>query len=251
LSEEEFVGQALHRVHDAFKNQVAPEAVAAVIIELVQGEGGFNIAPLKFIQGLRKICADQKIILIIDEVQSGFCRTGKWAAYHHYGITPDISTWAKSLGSGMPIGAVIGKQEIMDAAIPGTIGGTYLGNPVCCAAAIATIDYMEFRDLNTRAQQISRIVHARFTQMKEHCPSIGDIRGLGAMQTIEFVLNGDPHQPDNAICERMASACLERGLILLTAGTYKNVIRILTPLMIADDLLNQGLDIIERELKKL
>ncbi len=251
LNEDEFAAQALYQFQNAFKNMVAPEAVAAVIIELVQGEGGFNVAPLKFIQGLRKICADHKIVFIIDEVQSGFCRTGKWAAYHHYDITPDISTWAKSLGSGMPIGAVIGRQDIMDGALPGTIGGTYLGNPVCCAAAIATINYLESQDLNTRAQQISRIVHSRISPLKDRFPSIGDFRGLGAMQAIEFVLDGDPHQPDRATCERLTAACIKSGLILITAGTYKNIIRILSPLTISDELLNQGLDIIEDELTKL
>ncbi len=142
LTGDAFIDQELRRLNDATHSMVAAENTAAIIIELVQGEGGFNVAPQRYVEGLRKFCDDHGIVLIFDEVQSGFCRTGKWGAYQHYEVTPYISTWAKSMGSGMPIGAVIGKQEIMDAAAPGTIGGTYLGNPVCCAASIATIDFM-------------------------------------------------------------------------------------------------------------
>jgi 4-aminobutyrate aminotransferase/(S)-3-amino-2-methylpropionate transaminase len=190
-------------------------------------------------------------MLIFDEVQSGFCRTGKWGAYQHYDVIPDISTWAKSMGSGMPIGAVIGKQEVMDAAVVGTIGGTYLGNPVCCAAAIATIKYMEEINLNEKAQRISEIVSKRFHSLKAKCSAIGDIRELGAMQAIEFVENGDPLLPDAETVTQLSKACLKRGLILLSAGTNKNVIRVLSPLVISEELLNKGLDIIEEELLKI
>ena len=162
LSEDEFIDQELERLENATHSMVAPENIAAIIIELVQGEGGFNVAPKKYVEGLRKFCDKYGIVLIFDEVQSGFCRTGKWAAYQHYNVTPDISTWAKSMGSGMPIGAVIGKQKIMDAAVPGTIGGTYLGNPVCCAASLATIEFMEKENLNKRAMEISHIVEKSF-----------------------------------------------------------------------------------------
>ena len=156
MSEDDFVEQELQKLHDATHTLVDPNNVAAVIIELVQGEGGFNVAPQKYVEGLREFCDKFGIMLIFDEVQSGFCRTGKWAAYEHYGVTPDISTWAKSMGSGMPIGAVIGKAEVMDGAAVGTIGGTYPGNPVCCAAAVATIKYMEEIDLNNKANEISQ-----------------------------------------------------------------------------------------------
>ncbi len=178
LTKDEFVDQELQRLENATHSMVAAENIAAIIIELVQGEGGFNVAPKKYVEGLRKFCDKYGIVLIFDEVQSGFCRTGKWAAYQHYDVTPDISTWAKSMGSGMPIGAVIGKQKIMDAALPGTIGGTYLGNPVCCAASLATIKFMEKENLNEKAMEISSIVEKRFLQMKEKFPCIGDVRGL-------------------------------------------------------------------------
>ncbi|MEP7266555.1 MAG: aspartate aminotransferase family protein [Saprospiraceae bacterium] len=251
LSEDIFSDQELNRLKESGKNLVDPNSVAAIIIELVQGEGGFNAAPKKYIKGLRKYCDDHGILLIFDEVQSGFCRTGKWAAYQHYGVIPDLSTWAKSMGSGMPIGAVIGKKDIMDAAKAGTIGGTYLGNPVCCAAAIATIDYMQEMNLNARANHIAEIVNKRLKDLQAKCKVIGDVRGLGAMQAIEFVKNGQPDMPDSDTCSQLMAACLKRGLIILNAGTYKNVIRILSPLTIKDDLLKKGLDIIEEELLKI
>lgn len=250
LSEDDFINRELLRLEEATHTLVNPQEVAAVIIEIVQGEGGFNIVPKKYLQGLRKFCTTHGIMLIIDKVQSGFCRTGKWAAYQHYAITPDISTWAKSLGSGMPIGAVIGKQEVMDAALPGTIGGTYLGNPICCAAALATIDIMEKQDLNKRAEEISKIVLDKFNALKKQCNAIGDIRSLGAMQAIEFVKNNDPAQPDAELVAKLSDACLQNGLIILSAGTGKNVIRILSPLVISNENLQKGLQIIETELLK-
>lgn len=251
LSLDEFIDQELYRLEMATHSVVAPENIAAVIIELVQGEGGFNVAPKRYVEGLRRFCDQHGIVLIFDEVQSGFCRTGKWGAYEHYDIIPDISTWAKSMGSGMPIGAVMGKQEIMDAAIPGTIGGTYLGNPVCCAAAMATIAFMEKEHLNERALAISKIVEHRFTVMKNKFSCIGDVRGLGAMQAIEFVKNGDCQQPDPDLVATLIKNCFNRGLLLISAGTYKNVIRLLSPLVITDTLLNEGIDIIEEELEKI
>lgn len=251
LTEDEFIDQELRRLEDATHSIVAPENVAAIIIELVQGEGGFNVAPQRYVEGLRKFCDQYGIVLIFDEVQSGFCRTGKWGAYQHYNVTPDISTWAKSLGSGMPIGAVMGKQEIMDAAAPGTIGGTYLGNPVCCAAALATLKVMEKENLNERANQVCKIVADRFAVMQSKFYGVGDVRGLGAMQAIEFVHNNDPLQPDAETVTRLIKNCLHRGLLLLNAGTNKNIIRILSPLVITDELLHKGLDIIEEELHKI
>lgn len=251
LSEYDFAEQELQKLHDATHHLVDPNSVAAIIIEIVQGEGGFNIAPKRYIEGLREFCDEFGIMLIFDEVQSGFCRTGKWGSYQHFDVIPDLSTWAKSMGSGMPIGAVIGKQEVMDAAAVGTIGGTYPGNPVCCAAAIATIKFMEEIDLNKRALEISKIVSDRFHKIKSKCNAIGDIRELGAMQAIEFVENNDPAAPDSETVTQLTRACLKRGLILLSAGTHKNVIRVLSPLVISNELLNEGLDILEEELLKI
>lgn len=250
-SVEHFSARELKSLEDAFHSMVDPNQVAAIILELVQGEGGFNVAPRPYVAGLRKLCDQHGILLIFDEVQSGFCRTGKWSAAEHYGVVPDLSTWAKSMGSGMPIGAVLGKAEVMDAALPGTIGGTYLGNPVCCAAAIATIDLMEKENLNARAQEIAKVVDDRFRKWQKRFKCVGDVRGLGAMQALEFVKDGDPSKPDADTVARLTSACLKRGLLLLNAGTYKNVIRILSPLIISHELLNRGLDIVEEELEAI
>ena len=203
LSYDDFSERELFKFKKSLANMVAAENVAAVIIEPVQGEGGFNVVPKKFLQGLREICTANGIMLIIDEVQSGFSRTGKWAAYQHYGITPDISTWAKSIGSGMPIGAVVGKAEIMDKAQPGTIGGTYLGNPVSCAAALATIQFIEENNLNERAVEIGKKVTSRFKEMQAKTDVIGEVRGLGAMNAIELVKDGDPTQPNAELTSKL------------------------------------------------
>ena len=251
LTEEQFVDIELKKLHESGKNVVNPTSLAAIIIELVQGEGGFNVAPKAYIEGLREFCDEHGIMLIFDEVQSGFARTGEWGAMHHYGVTPDISTWAKSLGSGMPISAIIGKAEVMDAAAPSTIGGTYIGNPLSCAAAIATIDFIKDNNLNQRGKDVGEIVLSRFKSMKDRFPQIGDVRGLGAMVAMEFVKNGDPRQPDGDLCVEVVQACAKRGLILLNAGTYKNNIRVLSPLTIEDELLYRGLDILEEEIEKL
>lgn len=251
MSEDQFVDQELKRMHESMKNMVDPNSVAAVIMEVVQGEGGFNVTPARYLEGLRKFCDQYGIMLIFDEVQSGFCRTGKWAAYEHFNVRPDISTWAKSLGSGMPISAVMGRAEVMDAAKPSTIGGTYIGNPVSCAAALATIKMMEDNDLNQRGAEVGNIVRERFMAMKAKHSEIGDVRGLGAMMAMEFVKNGDPRQPDAETCSKLLHACAQEGLILISAGTHKNVIRVLSPLVITNEDLNRGLDIMENALDKI
>lgn len=245
LTEDEFVEQELKRLHESALNVVSPESVAAIIIEPIQGEGGFYAAPKKYIEGLREFCDKHGIVLIFDEVQSGFARTGKWAAFEHYGVTPDISTWAKSLGSGLPIGCVMGKTEVMDSAEPGTIGGTYIGNPVACAGALATLKYMEEINLNQRGEEVGNIIRARFEEMKSKFPQIGDVRGLGAMMAMEFNIDGDPRKPDHDLCSKVVQTCFENKLIIISAGTHKNIIRILSPLVITNEELNQGLDIIE------
>jgi len=247
---DQFVDLELKRLREAFKNMIAPSNLAAIIIELVQGEGGFTVTPQKYVEGLRSICDEYDIILIFDEIQSGFSRTGQWASWQNYNVTPDISTYAKSLGSGMPIAAIVGKADIMDAAAPGTIGGTYIGNPVSCAAALATIQLIKDQNLNERGTYIGKVTRNRFDCIQKKCPQIGDVRGLGAMMAIEFVKNNDPRQPDAELCTSIIKACYNRGLILLSAGTYKNVIRILSPLVISDELLEKGLTILEEEIIK-
>jgi 4-aminobutyrate aminotransferase / (S)-3-amino-2-methylpropionate transaminase / 5-aminovalerate transaminase len=245
---DEFVATSLKNLHASSKNLIDPKNLAAVIIEPIQGEGGFNPVPQKYLEGLRAFCDQHGIMLIADEIQSGFARTGNWASWQNYGVTPDISTYAKSMGSGLPIAAVLGKAEVMDAAAPGTIGGTYIGSPISCVAASATIQYMKDINLNKRGAEVGEIIMNRFDNLKKRCTDIGDVRGQGAMIGIEFVKNGDPNQPNTEICAAVVKSCAEKGLIILSAGTYKNVIRILSPLVISDEQLNKGLDILEKEI---
>ena len=251
LDLDEFSDVHLRELEDFFHTHVAADQVAAIIVEPVQGEGGFNVIPQKYLKGLRQVCDQYGILLILDEVQSGFGRTGKWAAYQHYDVVPDISTWAKSLGSGMPIGAVIGKASIMDSCKPSTIGGTYPGNPVCCAAALATLNYMEEIDINKLGERVGNIVRERFDALKQQFNAIGDVRGLGAMLAFELVKNGDPFQPDAELCKKLIAYCADNGLIVINAGVNGNVIRVLSPLVIEEELLQKGLDIIEGGLHQL
>ncbi len=247
---DEFVETELNRLKESAHSMVDINSVAAIIIEPIQGEGGFNPVPQKYLEGLRAFCDEHGVLLIMDEIQSGFCRTGHWASWQHYNVQPDISTYAKSLGSGLPIAAVLGRAEIMDAAGPGTIGGTYIGSPVCCAAALATIQYMKDINLNERAVHIGKMVTDRMEDLKKEISDIGDVRGIGAMIGIEFVKNNDPGKPNTELCDKIVKGCAEEGLILLSAGTFKNVIRILSPLVITDEQLNQGLDILEGQIRK-
>jgi 4-aminobutyrate aminotransferase / (S)-3-amino-2-methylpropionate transaminase / 5-aminovalerate transaminase len=250
LSLDEFVERELRRLRMTFVNTVRAEDVAAIIIEVVQGEGGFCVAPERYLRGLREICDEHGIMLICDEVQSGFCRTGKWAAYEHFGITPDISTWAKSMGGGLPISAVIGKADVMDAAAPGTCGGTYGGNPIACAAAIATIRTMEEKNLNQRATEIGKTVFSRFQRIQSKTNWAVDARGLGAMQAIVFGENGDKHKYAPTMVRAALDGCLKRGVLAIPAGAAGSMIRILSPLVITDEQLERGLDILEEEILK-
>lgn len=247
----EFVSRELTSFEDFLHNTVDESQVAAVIIELVQGEGGFVVAPVDYIRGLQKICKKHGILLIFDEVQTGFGRTGKWASYEHYGVVPDLSTWAKSMGSGMPIGAVIGAAAVMDKTTKGTLGGTYPGNPVACAASLATIDYMKKIEINSKAEKVGKTVFNFFKKLKREAPAIGDVRGLGAMVAMELVKNGDPHQPDADLNKQLINACAAKGLLVISAGLNGNVLRVLSPLVISRPQLMKGLNIIRTELIRL
>jgi len=249
-SETNFVKDELKRLRESALNLVDSHNIAAIILEPIQGEGGFNPIPKDYLLGLREFCDEYGIILIMDEVQSGFCRTGHWASWQHYGVQPDISTYAKSMGSGLPIAAVVGRAEIMDAAAVGTIGGTYIGSPISCAASIATIKYMKEINLNQKALEIGSTIRRRLEALMIEYPQIGDVRGIGAMIAIEFVKNNDPSKPNAEICDTIVRACSEKGLILLSAGTHKNIIRILSPLVISPELLDKGLSIFESEIRK-
>jgi|TARA_R110000737_G_scaffold104095_1_gene137233 4-aminobutyrate aminotransferase/(S)-3-amino-2-methylpropionate transaminase len=245
-----FVKDELKRLHESALNVVDIKTVAAIIVEPIQGEGGFYPIPKDYLIGLREFCDEHGVMLIFDEVQSGFCRTGHWASWQHYGVTPDISTYAKSMGSGLPIAAVVGRADVMDAAASGSIGGTYIGSPVCCAASLATIKYMKDIDLNQKGKDVGEKIMSRLLKLQKECPEIGDVRGIGAMIGIEFVHNGDPTQPNSDLCDTIVKECSKNSLIMLSAGTHKNIIRILSPLVISDELLDKGMSILETVIKK-
>ena len=250
LSEKEFVAECLAHVRAFLKTNVAPESVAAVIFELVTGEGGFIVMPLDYVKGLEKICREHGILIIADEVQTGFGRTGAMFACEHYGLAPDIITMAKSLSSGMPLAAVTARAEIMDSVHPGGLGGTFGGNPVSCAAALATIEILESNRLDKRAREIGKKVTARLQKVQSKCPAIGDIRGLGAMVGMELVKSPKTKEPDPDLTTQVVKGCYERGLLILSAGAYSNVIRTLMPLCITDAHLDEGLDVLTAVLLK-
>ena len=251
LAMEQFVERELEAFEIYLHNMVDASNVAAVIMELVQGEGGFVVAPKAYVQGLHRICKAKGILLILDEVQTGFGRTGKWSAYEHYDLVPDISTWAKSMGSGMPIGAVIGRAEIMDKTTKGTLGGTYPGNPVACAASLATLQYMKDININSKGEKVGTIVMDFFKKLQGECNAIGDVRGLGAMVAFELVKDKDPNKPDAELCKALLTACAKKGLLIISAGISGNVIRVLSPLIISKQQLQKGLGILREELLRL
>lgn len=231
-----------------FVGEVAPDQVAALVVEPVQGEGGFMPAPPGFLRALKALCEEHGILFVADEIQSGFCRTGEMFAVNHDGVEPDLLIIAKSLGAGMPISGVVGRAEIMDAPPPGTLGGTYSGNPVACAAALAVLDIYEREDLATRSREIGRVAMERFLSMQKKYPMIGDVRGQGGMLAMEIVKDRATKEPDAQAVNEILAAAHQRGLVLLNAGMYGNVVRILVPLNITDDQLQQGLDILEEAL---
>ena len=238
------VDDAIASVEAIFKNDIEASRVAAIILEPVQGEGGFNVAPPELFQRLRALCDQHGILLIADEVQTGAGRTGTWFAVEQSGVAPDLITMAKSMAGGFPISAVVGRAEVMDAAAPGGLGGTYAGSPIACAAALAVLDVFEKENLLHRSQDVGALLTANLKAMANRHTCIGDVRGLGAMVAIELFKNGDINQPDADLAKRIAAEAATRGLILLTCGTYGNVIRILVPLTASDALLEEGLAII-------
>lgn len=226
-------------------NEIGPDQVAAVVIEPLQGEGGFIPAPAGFLRALKTLCEKYGMLFIADEIQSGFCRTGRMFAVEHDGVEPDMVIVAKSMGAGMPISGVVGRTEIMDAPVPGTLGGTYSGNPVACAAALAVLDLFEKEDYAARSREIGQIIMQRFSQLQERFPTIGDVRGQGGMTAIELVKDPATKEPDAHAASEVLAAAHHRGLVLIKAGMYDNVVRILVPLVVTDEQLEQGLNIFE------
>jgi 4-aminobutyrate aminotransferase/(S)-3-amino-2-methylpropionate transaminase len=232
---------ALDALERALLTRVAAETVAAIVVEPVQGEGGFIVAPQEFMDGLRAICDREGILLVVDEVQTGFGRTGRMFAVEHYGVEPDLMTVAKSIAGGLPLSGVVGKAEIMDSLWDNAVGGTYVGNPVALAAAVAVLDVFEEERLVERAQRIGDTVRARMLDWQERYEAIGDVRGLGAMLAVEYVESRETKQPAPAIASRVAEEAAARGLLLLKAGIHSNCNRVLCPLVITDGELEAGL----------
>ncbi len=249
MSAQESIEFCINELERMFVGEVAPDQVAAIIIEPVQGEGGFMVSPPGFLLALKEVCEKYNILFVADEIQSGFCRTGRMFAVEHDGVEPDLMIIAKSMGAGMPISGVVGRAEIMDAPPPGTLGGTYSGNPVACAAALAVLDLYEGSDYAARSREIGHIITKRFLNLQDHYRLIGDVRGLGGMAAIELVKDRSTKEPDSQAASDVLTAAHHRGLVLIKAGMYDNVVRILVPLCVTDEQLNRGLDILEAALE--
>lgn len=241
--------KSLEAIQQLFKADVDPKRVAAIIIEPIQGEGGFNVAPIAFLRALRELCDQHGILLIADEIQTGFARTGKLFAMEYSGVEPDLMTIAKSLAGGMPLSAVCGRAEIMDAPAPGGLGGTYAGNALSVAAALAVLEIIESEQLIDRANRLGQQLRDRLHRLQPELAQIADVRGLGAMIAVEFnhVATG---KPDADFAKRVQAHALQAGLLLLACGVYGNVIRFLCPLTIEDATMNEALDILERAMRQ-
>ncbi|WP_273831948.1 4-aminobutyrate--2-oxoglutarate transaminase [Guptibacillus sedimenti] len=251
MTEEELDQEVLKRLEDFFLGEVPSDEVAAIIMEPVQGEGGFVVPSKGFVQGVKAICEKYGILFIADEVQTGFGRTGKMFAIEHFDIEPDLMVMSKSIAAGLPISAVTGRAEVMEAPNPGEIGGTYGGSPLGCVAALEVIEMMEEEGLVERANHIGDISVSRFKDMQKVHPAIGEVRGLGAMLAIEIVKDPVTKEPDKELTGQILKECHNRGVIVMGAGLYGNVIRLLSPLVITDDQLNEALDVIQDVMSEL
>lgn len=248
MTEEQAIAYYLDSIQSVFDEGTPADQVAAIVLEPLQGEGGFIPAPIAWVKALRKICDDHGILLVADEVQSGFCRTGRMFASAYWkdaGAAPDILTTAKSIAAGLPISAIVARTEIMDAIPTGTVGGTYCGNPLSCAAALKTIEIMERDNLAARAEEIGNIVTARYEQWKAKYPVVGDVRGLGAMIGLEFVKDQKSKEPNGELVSALVQECAKHGLLIENAGRWGQVVRFLAPLVITNEQLERGLDIFE------
>jgi 4-aminobutyrate aminotransferase/(S)-3-amino-2-methylpropionate transaminase len=235
---------ALQTIERALQTMVDPSSVAAAIVEPVQGEGGFVVPTPDFLKGLADICHRYGILVIADEVQSGCGRTGRFLASEHFGFEPDIVVLAKALASGYPLSAVVGRKEIMDAPGPSAIGGTYVGNPVACAAANAVLQVIEEEGLIERAEQVGKTLRARWEEVAQDVPQIGEVRGVGAMVGVEFVKNRETKEPDEDVLAGLIGESMRNGVVAVSCGPYHNVLRHLMPLVITDEELDEGLDVL-------
>ena len=242
---------SLRAIEQLFKADVDPAQVAAIILEPVLGEGGFYVAPPEFLRALRALCDRHGIVLIIDEIQSGFGRTGRMFAIEYAGIEPDLMTVAKSIAGGLPLSALIGKAAIMDAPPPGGLGGTYAGSPLGCAAALAVLEVIASEKLLERSLRLGELLQTRLRALQKRFPAIGEVRGLGSMVAMELVKNQNAEQPDAELTRALVQAAARHGLVILSCGIYSNVIRFLAPLTIPDALLTEGLEKLEAALTEV
>ena len=241
--------EALDALERALVTQIAAETVAAIVLETVQGEGGFVVAPSEFIEGVRRLCDEHGIVFVCDEVQTGFGRTGRMWGIEHYDVEPDLITVAKSIAAGLPLSGVLGTAKIMDAPGDSAVGGTYVGNPVAQAAAMAVLDVFEEESLNDRSAAIGEQIRERMLAWQERWDAIGHVRGLGAMLAIELVADRETKEPAAELASRVVEAAAERGLLLLKSGIYSNCIRVLVPLIISDAELDEALGVWEQALE--
>lgn len=250
LTEEEYIEQSIKEFHDFFIETVAPENVACVVMEPVQGEGGFIVPPKRFVEAVVKFCKENGIVFVADEIQTGFGRTGKLFASEHFDIEPDLMTVSKSLAAGLPLSGVVGKTEILDAAEPGELGGTFGGNPVACAAALTVIDVVKEENLCDKAENIGQKLEDVLKELQNKYSFVGEIRRLGAMVAVEIVEDDKVNTPNKELTGKIAKYANDNGLILLSAGIYGNVIRFLMPLVINDEELNKGFSILSESFEK-
>lgn len=235
---------AIRALEDLFATQIAPDRVAAIILEPVQGDGGFLPAGNEFLRALRALTQKHGIVLILDEIQAGFGRTGKMFGFQHAGIQPDLVTVAKSLAGGLPLSGVVGRAKIMDAPAPGGLGGTYAGNPLACAAALAVLDLFEEEQLLASAHALAETLRAGLDQLAREFPAIGTVRGVGAMLALEFVKDGDPFQPDAVFAQGVIDRCREGGLLVIKCGVHRNNVRLLAPLNTSAETAQEALEIL-------
>ncbi len=246
---EECGEQALGILEHVLSVTIPPELVSAIVVEPIQGEGGFIVAPRSFMRGLEKICKDHGIALIVDEVQTGYCRTGKFMAFEHYGIDPDMVTLGKSIANGLPLSGIVGKDWVLGKVVEGSIGGTYVGNPVSTTVAIKVLELIDKYDLCSRAQRLGDIIEKYLKEMYDEFEVIGDIRGLGVMRAMEFVEDRSSKKPADKLVKKIIEEARKRGLLLLKAGYYNNVIRLHPPLTISEESLTKGLEILRESIK--
>ncbi len=250
MTEEAYVDHCIAQFDTAMIAQVSPDALAAIIIEPVLGEGGFITMPKKFLEKIRKVCDDNGIVMIADEIQCGAARTGKFFAIEHSGVVPDVICMAKSIGAGMPISAITGRAEILDAPHLGGVGGTYGGSPVACVAAIETIKILNSGAFKKRVNEVGEIMRHAMDKWQEKYKIVGDTRGPGAMRLVEFVKDRQTKEPDMDTAMAVIKDAISRGLVLIRAGLFSNCIRLLPPVVITDDQLREGLDILEQGIAK-